>query len=83
MVGALALVGVVGIIAVTILLLVWTDRRRTARRELLSQTAGERNIARAAIARFRFELSVQTAAQVFDPQAFQTILDDYDKEIRP
>ena len=80
---AFALVAVVAIIALTVLLLVWTDHRRTARREVLHQALDGHNIARAAIARFRFELSVQAAAQSFHPEAFQAILDDYDKESRP
>ena len=81
--GALVALGIVAIIAVTVLLLVWTERRRATRRERLNQALDGHNIARAAIARFRFELSVQTAAQSFHPEAFQAILDDYDKETRP
>lgn len=62
MIGALALVAIVAVVALTVLLLVWTDRRRTVRRQALHKTSLALQEARGTLTSIENELDLAEQA---------------------
>jgi hypothetical protein len=80
-VRALVPVAVVAIIAVTVLLLVWTDRRRKVRTAILNDTLDRAAFAEQAIAKIRQEIRLQEQASVADLEQLRYIIADYDMSV--
>lgn len=72
-----ALVAIVVIIALTSLLLVWTDRRRKTRRVELERLKKENRLAINTLEKIYNELRLQALAGTGDTSMIQTILDEF------
>lgn len=79
---ALVPVAIVLIIAVTVLLLVWTDRRRKIREAILNDTLDRAAFAEKAVTEIRNEVRLQQQAGVIDLDQVHRIITDYDMSVR-
>lgn len=79
----LALVAIVAILAVAVLLYVWTDRRRVARRAELRHARKGWERAEVALVRLDKEVRLQEQAGIVDLAPIRLIIDTHDstKEI--
>lgn len=80
---ALAVIAVVGIVAVTVLLLTWMNRRATERRNAVARASHDLHEARSAITRIEGELMLQIEAQHYDPNPLLDIVKTYRKDVTP